>query len=88
MDPCLVLIVDGGIFVIVYASLNGSVRPGCCQVVQEILGEGTSFEFRHERRNQLSLPILAIESSRVVEGGKMQTSYGNAVCVRVECHML
>ena len=72
----------------VQASLDGSVRPSCCQVVQEVLGEWASLKFRHELRDELFLPILTTKSGRIIECGLMQSSYGDTVSVGAKGYML
>ena len=72
----------------VQASLDGSVRPSCCQVVQEILGEWASLKFRHELRDELFLPVLATESGGIIKHGLMQSSYRDTVSIGAKGYML
>ena len=87
-NPFLVAIVGGRISIVVYASLDGSMRPGCCHVVQEILGEWASLKFRHKLRDELFLPVLTTESGRIIESGLMQPCYGDTMSIRAKSYVL
>ena len=87
-NPFLVAIVGGRISIVVYASLDGSVRPSRCQIVQKVLGEGTRFKFGHELWGPLLLSILTTKPSRIIERGLMQSSYRDTVSVGAKDYML
>ena len=88
MNPCLILVVNGWISVVVYVSLNGSSRPSSCQVVQKILSERTWFEFMNKLYDQLLPSILTTDPRRVVKHGEMKACYRNIMSREMEHHML
>ena len=88
LDPLLIKVISRQISVVVDVPQNGSSRPSPNQILHKVLREGPMPELMNQSHYQLFLTELPTKPSRVVKGGEINTSYRDAVGVRMQCHML
>ena len=88
LNPFLVLIISGQVPVVINMPQNGSSRPSSSQVVHEVLRKRSRSELMNRSHNQLLLSKLPAEPAWVIESGKMEAGYRDAVSVRTQCNML